>query len=161
LSGAGVSARHGQELLGQAIVGSHFHELFQLSLGRILVAHRNVVVREQESRVRNLGMRARILLELASLLRTSATFGTPVRTTANESIDSEVIEFRDAFEARSALDEIVREGARQMLQAAIEAEVDGFLVQHADRRDVTASVWSSAMGTSPPENCSREQVLWK
>jgi putative transposase len=66
---------------------------------------------------------------------TSATFGTPARTTANEAIDSEVVEFREAFEARSALDEIVREGARQMLQAAIEAEVDGFLVQHADRRD--------------------------
>jgi putative transposase len=66
---------------------------------------------------------------------TSATFGTPARTTADEAIDSEVIEFREAFEARSALDEIVREGARQMLQAAIEAEVDGFLVQHADRRD--------------------------
>jgi putative transposase len=66
---------------------------------------------------------------------TTTTVGTPARTSANEAIDSEVIEFREAFEARSVLDEIVREGARQMLQAAIEAEVDGFLVQQADRRD--------------------------
>jgi transposase-like protein len=57
-----------------------------------------------------------------------------VRTTSIEPIDPEVIEFREAFAARSALDEIVREGARKMLQSAIEAEVDVFLVQHADRR---------------------------
>ncbi len=34
------------------------------------------------------------------------------------------VEFREAFEARSTLDEIIREGARKMLQSAIEAEVD-------------------------------------
>jgi transposase-like protein len=45
-----------------------------------------------------------------------------------------VVEFRQAFEARSTLDEIVREGARQMLQAAIEAELDDFVAQQADRR---------------------------
>jgi putative transposase len=65
---------------------------------------------------------------------TTATVKTPARTTSIEAIDSEVIEFREAFEARSVLDEIVREGARKMLQSAIEAEVDVFLVQHADRR---------------------------
>jgi len=65
---------------------------------------------------------------------TTATVKTPARTTSIEAINSEVIEFREAFEARSALDEIVREGARKMLQSAIEAEVDVFLVQHADRR---------------------------
>lgn len=65
---------------------------------------------------------------------TAARVKTPARTASNEAIDPEVIEFRDAFEARSALDQIVREGARKMLQSAIEAEVDVFLVQHADRR---------------------------
>ncbi len=65
---------------------------------------------------------------------TTGTVKTPARTTSIEAIDAEVIEFREAFEARSALDEIVREGARKMLQSAIEAEVDVFLVQHADRR---------------------------
>ncbi|MBW3543943.1 MAG: IS256 family transposase [Planctomycetes bacterium] len=49
--------------------------------------------------------------------------------------DLEVVEFRAQFEARSPLDEIVREGARQMLQAAIEAEVTEFVSRHEDRRD--------------------------
>ncbi len=53
----------------------------------------------------------------------------------SEAIDPEVVEFREAFEARSTLDEIIREGARQMLQTAIESEVDDFVAQHADRRD--------------------------
>lgn len=50
-------------------------------------------------------------------------------------VDAEVVEFREAFEARSTLDEIIREGARKMLQTAIEMEVDDFVAQHADRRD--------------------------
>jgi transposase-like protein len=33
------------------------------------------------------------------------------------------------------LDDLVREGARRMLQAALEAEVDGFLAEHEGRRD--------------------------
>jgi putative transposase len=36
----------------------------------------------------------------------------------------------------SALDEIVREGARRMLAAALEAEVDAYIQAHADERDV-------------------------
>lgn len=37
--------------------------------------------------------------------------------------------------AASPLDQLVREGARKMLQAALEAEVENFLVEHQDRRD--------------------------
>jgi len=40
-----------------------------------------------------------------------------------------------ADESRSALDAYVREGARQMLQAALECEVEAFLAEHADRAD--------------------------
>ncbi len=49
--------------------------------------------------------------------------------------DAEVLAFRAQFEERSPLDQIVRDGAQQMLQAAIEAEVHEFLAVHADRRD--------------------------
>src|SRR5690606_33476106 len=42
---------------------------------------------------------------------------------------------RANFEACSPLDELVRTGAQRMLQAAIDAEVEDFLAQHADRRD--------------------------
>ena len=62
---------------------------------------------------------------------TTATHAAPV----DEAVDAEVLEFRANFEACSPLDEIVREGARRMLQAAIDAEVDEFIAAHADRRD--------------------------
>jgi hypothetical protein len=60
---------------------------------------------------------------------------TPARTASIEAVDPEVVEFREAFEAKSTLDEIVREGARKMLQTAIEVKVGDFLTQHANRRD--------------------------
>jgi transposase-like protein len=66
---------------------------------------------------------------------TTETARTPARTASIERVDPEVVEFREAFESKSTLDEIVREGARKMLQTAIEVEVDDFLAQHADRRD--------------------------
>jgi putative transposase len=50
-------------------------------------------------------------------------------------VDAEVLEFRAQFGSSSPLDELVRHGAQQMLQSAIEMEVDDFLVQHAQRRD--------------------------
>jgi transposase-like protein len=50
-------------------------------------------------------------------------------------LDPEVLEFRSQFGQTSPLDELVRHGAQQMLQSAIETEVDDFLVQHAERRD--------------------------
>lgn len=38
-------------------------------------------------------------------------------------------------EMRSSLDEIVLEGERRMLAAALEAEVDGYIADLADQRD--------------------------
>jgi len=49
--------------------------------------------------------------------------------------DSEVLQFRAQFEQRSPLDQIVRDGAQKMLQAAIENEVDVFVAAHDGRRD--------------------------
>jgi len=49
--------------------------------------------------------------------------------------DAEVIQFRSQFDQASPLDQLVREGAQQMLQSAIETEVQDFVMQHQDRRD--------------------------
>ena len=57
-------------------------------------------------------------------------------TPVDEQIDPEVISFRRQFESVSPLDSLVREGARKMLQEAINAEVDDFIDQHRDRRDI-------------------------
>jgi transposase-like protein len=46
-----------------------------------------------------------------------------------------VIALRSQFGESSPLDELVRQGAQRMLQAAIESEVKEFVGQHADRRD--------------------------
>ncbi|MEM7315148.1 MAG: IS256 family transposase [Planctomycetota bacterium] len=56
-------------------------------------------------------------------------------TPVDQPLDPEVLAFRRQFDDRSPLDELVREGARKMLQAAINAEVDGFVEQHRERRD--------------------------
>ena len=53
----------------------------------------------------------------------------------DDQLDPEVISFRDQFDQKSPLDELVREGARRMLQSAIDAEVDTFVARHSDRRD--------------------------
>ena len=50
-------------------------------------------------------------------------------------VDLEVANFREQFEGRDLLDQLVRRGAQQMLQQAIEAEVQEFLKQHQDRQD--------------------------
>jgi putative transposase len=47
----------------------------------------------------------------------------------------EVVSFRARLDQKSPLDELVREGARRMLQSAIDAEVEAFIAQHEDRRD--------------------------
>ncbi len=52
-----------------------------------------------------------------------------------QTLDPEVISFRAQFDEQSLLDEIVREGARRMLQTAVDAEVDAFVAMHADRTD--------------------------
>lgn len=53
----------------------------------------------------------------------------------DEPLDPEVVAFRAQFNECSPLDELVREGARRMLQSAIDAEVDAFIASHADRTD--------------------------
>ena len=53
----------------------------------------------------------------------------------DQPLDPEVISFRAQFDQRSPLDEIIREGARRMLQTAVDAEVDAFIARHADRTD--------------------------
>ena len=55
--------------------------------------------------------------------------------TTEEDSQPLVIAFRSSAEGRSALDEIIHRGAQQMLQAAVENEVESFLTQHADRCD--------------------------
>ena len=50
-------------------------------------------------------------------------------------LDVEVAGFREQFDGRALLDRVVRQGAQQMLQRAIEAEVRVFLQEHQDRRD--------------------------
>ena len=57
------------------------------------------------------------------------------RTPAPEDLEEEVIQFRANFDDRSPLDEIVRQGAQDMLQAAINAEVQQFLEEHLEKRD--------------------------
>ena len=52
-----------------------------------------------------------------------------------EQIDLEVASFQEQFEAREFLDVVVRRGAQQILQQAIEAEVQEFLQQHHERRE--------------------------
>ena len=54
---------------------------------------------------------------------------------ASDQLDPEVLAFRRQFDDRSPLDEIIREGARKMLQAAIDAEVDSFIQDYQHRRD--------------------------
>jgi putative transposase len=52
-----------------------------------------------------------------------------------EQVDLEVANFREQFEGRGLLDQVVRQGAQRMLQQAIEAEVQGFLQEQDGRRD--------------------------
>lgn len=56
-------------------------------------------------------------------------------TPVAQQVDSEVLAFRQHFDEQSPLDELVREGARRMLQEAINAEVESFIDQHRDRCD--------------------------
>lgn len=69
--------------------------------------------------------------EYAMTKATTTSSATP----ASEATDPEVLAFRAQFDERSPLDEIVRRGAQQMLQAAIDTEVDQFLIEHAGKTD--------------------------
>ena len=68
-------------------------------------------------------------------------------TRPESTLDPEVIAFKKQFEPASPLDELVRQGAQQMLQAAIESEVQDFLWQHSDRTD---DQWHSLLGENAP-----------
>ena len=52
-----------------------------------------------------------------------------------EQVAVEVATFREQFEGANLLDQVVRRGAQQILQQAIETEVEEFLQQHQGRRD--------------------------
>jgi hypothetical protein len=52
-----------------------------------------------------------------------------------------------ASELRLDLDELAREGARRMLAAALEAEVDDYLTAYAAERDSEAGGWWCATAT--------------
>jgi transposase-like protein len=65
---------------------------------------------------------------------TKATRST-TKMPAVETMDSEVLEFRSQFDERSPLDEVVQHGARKMLQAAIESEVEYFIQEHSGKVD--------------------------
>lgn len=56
-------------------------------------------------------------------------------TPVDRELDSEVVAFRRQFDDQRPLDELVREGARRMLQEAINAEVDAFIDEHRHRVD--------------------------
>jgi len=62
---------------------------------------------------------------------TAFDLGNPV----GSNLDREVANFREQFDGRALLDQLVRQGAQQMLQKAVEAEVAEFLRDHQDRRD--------------------------
>ncbi len=50
-----------------------------------------------------------------------------------EETDVEVVAFRESLGGHSPLDDLVRQGAQKMLQAALESEVDAFLARYEDR----------------------------
>lgn len=68
-------------------------------------------------------------------MRQSTKIAAPSPEPIAEPTDPEVLAFRAAFDGVSPLDELVRQGARQMLQAALESEVRTFLDQHATKVD--------------------------
>jgi transposase-like protein len=62
------------------------------------------------------------------------TFPNPIAQNGPAS-PTEVLGFHAREDARSPLDELIRQGAQKMLQAAINAEVQAFLDRHAERLD--------------------------
>lgn len=67
-----------------------------------------------------------------------------------ESQSTDVVRFPTAESARSVLDELVRQGAQRMLQAAIDAEVEEFLLTHDGRRDGRGNRQVVRNGHLPP-----------
>ena len=75
---------------------------------------------------------------------TSATLPAP------DSTDPEVVAFRASFDERSPLDELVRRGAQEMLQAAIDTEIDQFFLEHAGKIDEQGRRYVVRNGSLPP-----------
>ena len=67
--------------------------------------------------------------------KTTRTADKVPHSTVDPALDPEVVRFRAEFEGRSPLDDLVRQGAQRMLQQAIQAEVDEFLMLHRVRCD--------------------------
>ena len=77
--------------------------------------------------------------EYAMSKSTKLRTGSPVASQTDSPVaepDAEVLTFRAQFDERSPLDQIVRDGAQRMLQTAIEAEVDEFLLAYDGFRGV-------------------------
>jgi hypothetical protein len=66
--------------------------------------------------------------------------------------ESKVISFdkRAEDEEKSFFEQLLQEGARKLLQAAIENEVMDYIQFHKDRRDKTASKGNSVPSPAPP-----------
>ena len=62
-----------------------------------------------------------------------------------------------SVELSNGLDELVAEGARRMLAAALEAEVDGYISPDPTRSTRTGIAWSCATGTPMPARWSPGQ----
>ena len=61
---------------------------------------------------------------------------------------------RTALRVGSLLDEIVRDGARQMLAAALQAEVAAYVEALTDLRSTRTGIgWWSATATTAPARC--------
>ncbi len=71
-------------------------------------------------------------------------------TPADLELDPEVIAFRKQFDDRSPLDQLVQEGARRMLQEAIDQEVEAFLQEYRHRRDAEGRRLVVKNGSLPP-----------
>ncbi len=73
--------------------------------------------------------------------------------------DPEVLAFRAKFDEKSPLDEIIRIGAQQMLQATIEAEVGEFLLQHFGRQDPVwmETDWPNGLRTDNSAGCQSQK----
>ena len=65
------------------------------------------------------------------------------------STDPEVLQFRAQFDQRAPLDELVREGAQRMLQSAIEAEVNEFLMQFSSETPILFATIANSSAPGP------------
>lgn len=69
-----------------------------------------------------------------------------------------VVNADGSTESGSLIDEIVREGARRMLAAALEVEVNQYIAELAAERDERGTAWWSATATTGPAPWSPRQV---